>query len=395
MTGVGNWLGKAAALCAIAGLTTVGAVAATPIADGWAADPEDQFLLDVKLHQYRLGDGVRAYKTPQGTCVVFGDFLTTLDVPMKIDLTAKRASGWAFKEAHAISIDVGAGRVDYAGNSEALAKGDVRETPEGWCVDSAALSRWFGLGIKALTSGSVLVLESEAKLPVEMAIEREKRAASLHKAKFDLASLPQVRLPYRMWRAPALDFVVSAGMTYSAHTGVRVDRRTSVYAAGEIAHLSYDAQLATDQKGMPGSLRLRAYRSDPDGQLLGPLKATHFGAGDVAGMATLLTGTAASGRGGVVTNRPIVNPTNFDRTRFEGELPAGWDAEIYRNDELLAFARSDSRQRYVFDDVQLMYGENRISIVLYGPQGQSGLARSSLTWAGRTSPRARPGIGPA
>jgi hypothetical protein len=369
MAGAGKWLGKGGALVAAA-LSAFGAVAATPVGDGWAAHPDDQFLLDVKLHQYRLGDGVRAYNTPEGTCVVFGDFLATLDVPMKIDLTAKTASGWAFKESNRISIDVGAGKVEYSGNSEALAKTAIRETPEGWCVDSTALTRWFGIGVKPVTSGSVLVLESEAKLPVELAIERQKRADSLHRAKFDLSTLPQVRLPYRMWRAPALDFVVSAGMTYRANDGVRVDRRTSVYAAGEIAHLSYDAQVATNDKGVPSSLRLRAYRSDPDGQLLGPLKATHFGFGDVAGLNTRLTGTANSGRGAVMTNRPVVNPTSFDRTRLEGELPAGWEAELYRNGQLLAFARSDERQRYIFDDVQLLYGENQITIILYGPQGQ-------------------------
>ena len=370
MVGAGKWLGKAGSLAATALLGAVGAVAATPVTDSWSADPEEQFLLDVKLRQYRLGDGVRAYQTPDGTCVVFGDFLTTLDVPMKIDLTAKTASGWAFKESHSISIDLGGGKVAYAGNSEALARGAIRETPEGWCVDSAALARWFGLGVKPVTSGSVLVLESEAKLPVELAIERQKRAASLNKAKFDISKLPHVRLPYRMWRAPALDFVVSAGVTYRADSGAKVDRRTSVYAAGEIARLSYDAHIATDQKGIPASLRLRAYRSDPDGQLLGPLQATHFGFGDVAGLGTRLSGSLTSGRGAVVTNRPLVNPASFDRTRFEGELPSGWDAELYRNGQLLAFARSDERQRYVFDDVQLLYGENQISIVLYGPQGQ-------------------------
>jgi hypothetical protein len=370
MGAAGKWLGWSGALCAFACLSTVGADAAAPVGARWAANPDEQYLLDVKLHQYRLGDGVRAYNTPEGTCVVFGDFLTTLDVPMKIDLSAKKASGWAFKESNTISIDAGAGKVDYAGKSEKLAPTDIRETPEGWCVDTAALSRWFGIGVKPLTSGSVLVLETEAKLPVELALEREKRAASLHKASFDLASLPQVRLPYRMWRAPALDFVVSAGMTYRADTGMKVDRRTSVYAAGEIATLSYDAQIATNEKGVPSSLRLRAYRSDPDGDLLGPLHATHFGFGDVAGMATRLSGSATSGRGAVVTNRPVVSPTSFDRTHFEGDLPAGWDAELYRNGELLAFAHGDARQRYVFDDVQLMYGENQISIVLYGPQGQ-------------------------
>jgi hypothetical protein len=370
MAGAGKWLGKAGALVATAWLTAVGAVAATPVTEGWAADPDAQFLLDVRLHQYRLGDGVRAYNTPEGTCIVFGDFLTTLDVPMKIDLEAKKASGWAFKESNKIAIDVGSHSVSYGGKSEALATTDVRETPEGWCVDSAALSRWFGLDVKPMTSGSALVLETEAKLPVEMALERQKRAESLHAAKFDLSTLPQVRLPYRMWRAPALDFVVSAGVTYRADTGARVDRRSSVYAAGEIAHLSYDAEVATDDKGVPSSLRLRAYRSDPDGELLGPLHATHFGFGDVAGLSTLLGGSPIAGRGAVVTNRPVVNPTNFDHTSFEGDLPAGWDAEIYRNGELLGFARADGRQRYVFDDVQLMYGDNEVSIVLYGPQGQ-------------------------
>lgn len=370
MIGAGKWLGKAGSLAAIALLGTVGAVAASPVTDGWAADPEEQFLLDVKLRQYRLGDGVRAYSTPGGTCVIFGDFLATLDVPMKIDLGARKASGWAFKETHKISIDVAGGKADFAGNSETIAPGTVRETPEGWCVDSAALARWFGLGVKPVTAGSVLVLESEAKLPVELAIERQKRASSLKRAKFDLKTLPQVRLPYRMWRAPALDFVVSAGMTYRANGGAKVDRRTSVYAAGEVARLSYDARISTDQKGVPAALRLRAYRSDPDGQLLGPLQATHVGFGDVAGLSTRLSGSLTSGRGAVVTNRPLTNPTSFDRTRFEGELPSGWDAELYRNGQLLAFARSDERQRYVFDDVQLLYGENQITIILYGPQGQ-------------------------
>ena len=358
------------ALAVLAGIATVGADAATPVGDRWAANPDDQFLLDVKLHQYRLGDGVRAYNTPEGTCLVFGDFLTTLDVPMKIDLTARKASGWAFKESNTISIDAAAGRVDYAGKSEKLAPTAIRETPEGWCVDTAALSRWFGIDVKPVTSGSALVIETEAKLPVELALEREKRAASLNKTKFDLASLPRVRIPYRMWRAPALDFVVSAGVTYNAATGTRVDRRASVYAAGEIARLSYDALISTDDKGVPSSLRLRAFRSDPDGGLLGPLHATHFGFGDVAGLATRLSGSLTSGRGAVVTNQPVVSPTSFDRTHFEGELPAGWDAELYRNGELLAFSHGDGRQRYVFDDLQLMYGENQISIVLYGPQGQ-------------------------
>ncbi|MEP7130709.1 MAG: carboxypeptidase-like regulatory domain-containing protein [Sphingomicrobium sp.] len=369
MHGRGKWLRKAALLLALC----AGGVAASapPATDkGWRADPDDQFLLDVNIRQLRLGDGVRAYNTPEGTCVVLGDFLTTLDVPMRIDLTARKASGWAFKEGNRISIDYGGGTVAYAGKTENLAPQTIRETPEGWCVQTAALSRWFGIGVKPVTTGSVLVLQSEAKLPVELAMERQQRAAHIRKASFDLGSLPQVRVPYRMWRAPALDFVVSAGVTYRASDGMRVDRQSSIFAAGEIAQLSYDAQITTTQKGKPSLLRLRAYRSDPDGGLLGPLHATHFGMGDVEGFDSGLTGSVAAGRGAVITNRPLATRAAFDRTRFEGDLPTGWEAEIYRNGELLAFAKANGTQRYVFEDVQLFYGENQIQIILYGPQGQ-------------------------
>ena len=201
-------------------------------------------------------------------------------------------------------------------------------------------------------------------------MERQQRAARIHRASFDLKTLPQVRVPYRLWRAPALDFVVSGGITYRATDGVKVDRQVSVYAAGEIARLSYDAQITTTAQGKPDLLRVRAFRSDPDGQLLGPLKATHVGLGDVEGFDSRLTGSVAAGRGAVLTNRPLTARTAFDRTRIEGDLPTGWEAELYRNGELLGFAKAGSSQRYVFDDVQLIYGENRIRVVLYGPQGQ-------------------------
>ncbi len=370
MLGRGHWLRRAAMLLALcAGGVSASAPKLTAAAE-WKADPDDQFLLDVTIRQLQLGDGVRAYNTPEGTCVVLGDFLTTLDVPMRIDLEAKRASGWAFRETHQIAIDLAAATASYGAASERLTPGTVRETPEGWCVQGPALSRWFGIGVKPVTSGSVLMLQSDAKLPVELAMERQRRAERIRPAKFDLSSLPQVKVPYRMWRAPALDFVVSAGVTYRAKDGAKVDRQSSIYAAGELARLSYDARLTTTQQGKPASVRLRAFRSDPDGNLLGLARATHFGVGDVDGFDSRLTGASASGRGAVISNRPLHAAAAFGRTRFEGDLPSGWEAELYRNDALLAFAKSTPDQRYVFDNVQLLYGENQVRIVLYGPQGQ-------------------------
>lgn len=370
MSAGGPWLRSVAMLLApCAG----GVVASSPVAadvPAWTADPDDQFLLDVNIRQLRLGDGVRAYRTPEGTCVILGDFLTTLDVPITIDTSAGKASGWAFRESNRISIDYGARSAGYGAKAEAIAPGTIRETPEGWCVQTSALSRWFGIEVRPVTSGSALLLRSDAKLPVELARERQMRAQRIKPARFDLSALPQVLIPYRMWRAPAVDIVLSTGITRRANDRIRVDSQSSLYAAGEIARLSYDAQFATTRKGAPAWLRLRAYRSDPEGQLLGPARATHFGYGDVEGFDGRLTGTATRGRGAVITNRPLTTQTAFDRSRFEGDLPSGWEAEIYRNDELLGFTKAGADQRYVFEDVQLLYGENRIRIMFYGPQGQ-------------------------
>src|SRR6476661_8932557 len=127
MLGGRHWLRKAAMLLALCA-GGIGASAAQAGAAYWTADSDDQFLLDVHIRQLVLGDGVRAYSPPEGTCVVLGDFLTTLDVPMRVDLTAKKASGWAFRESNKITIDVAGGTATYGKISEPIAPGTVRLT---------------------------------------------------------------------------------------------------------------------------------------------------------------------------------------------------------------------------------------------------------------------------
>ena len=363
-----GWL-RRGALVAAACAGGVASFASSPPADSFAIDSEAQYLLDVNIRQLRLGDGVRGYPTPQGSCLLLGDMITVLDLPITVDLKARTAAGWAFRESHILKVDRRNRTVSFGMSSEVLDPAAIRDSPDGWCVDSAALGRWLGIAVKVSPFASVVTLASADKLPVELSRERAMRAKHLKPAALPLEGLPQVKLAYRMWRAPALDFIVSAGATWEARSGLRVDRRASVRAAGEIAHLSYDATVASGRHRALGSVRVKAFRSDPDGGLLGPLNATHFAVGDVPGPTSRLVAGGA-GRGVEVTNRPLFNAAAFDRTRFEGDLAPGWEAELYRNGQLLAFAKGDGAGRYRFEDVQLDYGENRFEIVTYGPQGQ-------------------------
>lgn len=337
----------------------------------WKAHDDDALLFDLRSGKYRLGDGIRGYNTDKGICVDFADVIMAFDVPMRLDKKSRRATGWVFAERETLIVERDSETVQRVNSSKKLAPGEIYDTPEGWCVDVKTLSRWFDIELRPDLSNALLIVETDRKLPFQLALERKERAAKIRPRKnFDLSSLPQSTEPYKLWRTPSVDAVVSAGGLRDKRSGQELDVRYELFASGEVGKASFDARLSSDDKGVPESLRLRAYRTDPKGELLGPLKATHVALGDVSTFSTPLVSQSAAGRGAIITNRPVDRPDNFDRTSFRGELPAGWDAELYRNGQLLAFAENRSDGRYEFIDVPLLYGQNRFEVVLYGPQGQ-------------------------
>ncbi|MBA4747093.1 MAG: carboxypeptidase regulatory-like domain-containing protein [Sphingopyxis sp.] len=366
------------AAMALIGFRPVGVAAADPVSppvppgnDSWQANDDDQWLFDLRSGQYRLGDGVRGYQTPEGICVDLADMVIGLDLAVRIDKKLRRATGWLFDERRTLTLDRDAGSVRVGSRSFTLAPGTIRDTPEGWCIQVSSLAQWLELPLAVDQSNAILRLDTKEKLPFQLAAERRARAAGIRPAQsFDLAKLPSAPRPYKLWQTPSIDVAASLAFVNDKRGGRDLSARYEIFAAGELLRHSFDARLASDENGLPQSLRLRAYRSDPTGQLLGPLHATHYALGDVSLLATGLVSQSSVGRGAVVTNRPIERPESFDRTDFRGDLPAGWDAELYRNGQLLAFATPNAAGRYEFLDVALQYGSNRFEIVLYGPQGQ-------------------------
>ncbi|RYD45244.1 MAG: carboxypeptidase regulatory-like domain-containing protein [Sphingomonadales bacterium] len=371
-----RWKPAILAGLALVGLLPAGAEAvekkAVSIAgDSWAPNEDDSWLFDVRSGQYRLGDGVRGYQTPQGVCVDLGDVVLALDLAVRVDKKLRRATGWVFDERRSLTIDREAGEVRAGSEGFRLNATTIRDTPAGWCVDLDSLNDWLGVPLAADLSNAVLRIDSKDKLPFQLAAERRARAASIRpQAQFDLATLPQAARPYQAWATPSVDVVASAGVVSDKRGGSYVQGRYEIFAAGEVLGQSFDARLSSDNEGVPDSLRMRLYRTDPQAQLLGPLKATHYGVGDVSLLSTGIVAASAPGRGAVLTNRPIERPDAFDKTTFRGDLPAGWDAELYRNGQLLAFTSPNGDGRYEFIDVPLQYGANRFEIVVYGPQGQ-------------------------
>ena len=111
-----RWKPAVLAGLALVGLVPAGAHAVdkAPIAvsaDNWAPNEDDSWLFDVRSGQYRLGDGVRGYQTPQGICVDLGDVVLALDLAVRVDKKLRRATGWVFDERRSLTIDRDAGEV--------------------------------------------------------------------------------------------------------------------------------------------------------------------------------------------------------------------------------------------------------------------------------------------
>jgi hypothetical protein len=360
------------ALGAIAGFAVAfGASAPASAQTDWEASEDDFLLLKLTLGKHEFLNEVRGYQTDRGVCLDLGDVIQSLDLPVRLDKKSRRATGWLFAEDQTFTLDREANTVQNRNIGNAPLQGDIFDTPEGWCVRVEALSRWFGIKLTADTFNAAVRIDSETKLPFIEALERRSRAARLRNrsASFDLAQYPRADAEYRMWRAPSVDVTARAQVT-SRNGSTRQDMRYEAFAAGELGKVSYTARLASDDRLAPATLRLTAYRNDPTGQLLGPLKATRAAVGDVDLLAGQLTGQSVVGRGAYVGNLPIGQSARFSTTTMRGAMPIGWDAELYRNGQLIAFQGEANDGRYEFVDIELYFGRNDFEVVLYGPQGQ-------------------------
>lgn len=338
---------------------------------GYVPNEEDAVLFQLQVKHYRLMNEVRGYQTPDGVCLDLADVIQSLDIPVRLDKKSRRATGWIFAEDQTLTIDRDSRTVQTMNIRRGLQPGEIHDSPEGWCVDARSLGGWLGVTFAPDLRNSSLAISSDRALPFVEAIERQSRAARLRpeRERLDLSAYPQAKQPYAMWRMPSVDVVAQASYNNGGGGGSQLNTRYEIFASGEVARASFDMRLASDNDGVPDSLRVRAYRMDPDGGLLGPLDATQAVAGDVDMISGNLAGASGAGRGLFISNRALDQSDRFGKTILRGTLPLGWDAELYRNGQLLAFQNDMPDGRYEFE-VNLLYGNNDLEVVLYGPQGQ-------------------------
>lgn len=329
---------------------------------------EELLVLEMRLGKYVLSDGLIGYSHRGGVLLSIADVFYALEFAIDVDHVSGQATGWFYRENRLFSLDVARGEVVIEGKLSLFDPALVELHSDGIYVDAALLSKWFPVKIEIELSQLVLKVTSQEPLPLELRLEREKIRERLNRRGRVASDYPRANASYSFFDLPFIDASLNL-INRSPQTGGR-EARYNGLVSGDILFMNSVLFVAGIDEDSLTDVRLTLGRSDPFGNLLGPLRAQSFRIGDIFSPQIPLISNSRAGLGVEISNFPLARPSEFDRTTLQGELLRDWVVELYRNEVLLDFQDSRADGRYEFTDVPLLYGINILRLIFYGPQGQ-------------------------
>ncbi len=367
--GLGAWATGTGAEPAPAAPESAPAVAQAPYALAPVErPPEDELVLELRFGRYVLSDGMIGYLSRGGLLLPLGGLADALEFAVVVDPAAGRADGWFIREHRLFFLDLARGEATVEGRKTTFPRALVEAHADDIYVDTALLADWFPIDLDFDLSQLSVEVASREPLPIEERLEREKAYAGLGRGRPARPQYPRLDLPHRLLDWPAVETSSSVGYDGGREGGVAADYNALI--AGDFLYADGTLFLAGDDVEALSDARFTLARKDPDAGLFGPLRATEAAAGDVFTPQLPLTADQQEGRGVALSSFPLSRPSEFDRTTLRGDLPLGWEVELYRNEVLLDIRRPTPEGRYEFADVPLLFGLNVLRLVFYGPQGQ-------------------------
>lgn len=346
------------------------APANAPVSEPYVRRPESEvLLLALRLQGETLADALPAYPTRAGVLLPFGEVCRLLDLAVEVDVARGSASGFVIAPGRRLLVDVPGRRLVVDGRESVLEGAGFEVHQDDLYVDARVMSKWLPVDFTVDLYGAVVVARPRETLPVQA---RRGRAAAAEKTLGGAAlpRYPEQANPYRLFDWPVVDESVRVTLLPKEGGGRQLGIQSSTYASADLLWHEANGYLFVDDQGGVSESRLTLGRRDDRGTLLGPLHAREYALGDVLYPGLETIAQPRSGSGFLLSSFPLDRQSQFDRNTFRGELPAGWDVELYQNASLVAFQGARPDGLYEFRDVPLLFGLNVFRLVFYGPQGQ-------------------------
>lgn len=330
---------------------------------------EDVLLFALRLDQASLSSTFPGFAVRDGILVPLGELCRLLDLAIQVDPNRGRAEGFFIEEKRLFSLDVLAGTVAIEGRSQAFDRSRVELHTDDIYVDTRLIAAWLPLDFQVARRSATITVTPRVTLPLQERWQRERMIGRFRSTEGPKV-FPRGPDPYRLAEVPMVDETLRLSAQTAPGTEQRVRAQSTTFATGDFLGLSSSLYAILDAHDGLSEFRLTMGRRDPHAGLLGPLKATEFAFGEVLDPGLNLLSLPMAGTGALLTNYPLQRENAFDRHSFRGDLPPGWQVEVYRNQALLGFQASRPDGRYEFLNVPLYFGWNDFRLVFYGPQGQ-------------------------
>ena len=330
---------------------------------------EEVLLFALRLDQATLSATFPGFAIRDSVLVPLGELCRLLDLAIDVDPNRGRASGFFIEEKRRFSLDVLAGQVVVEGRTLAFNRTQVELHDDDIYVDTRLIATWLPLDFRVASRSATITVTPRVPLPLQERWQRERLLGRFRPSEGP-RTFPRSPDPYRLVEVPMVDET----LRLAARNAPGVDRQavlqSTTLVTGDLLGLSSSLYANLDAREGLTDFQMTLGRRDPDGGLLGPLKATEFAFGNVLAPGINLLTLPMAGPGALLTNYPLARENAFDRHSFRGSLPPGWQVELYRNQALLGFQVSRPDGSYEFLNVPLYFGWNDFRLVFYGPQGQ-------------------------
>ena len=295
------------------------------------------------------------------------------------DMARGYVQGWYISEDNVFSVNRIRREAYHKGQRIALQEHDFIDHPAGGKDDlymrlDVFSQIWPEISFRVDLPNMQLLAESDAHFPFMERRERKARQEMLDVYKKSQAAadktLPYLSNPYGLISKPVLD--IDSSTTWRGDDG-KIVGQLSANGVQDLMYMTADYGV-TLQREIDGFRRPDAFRftlsreAMPDEPL--PLGVERVELGDTRINYRDVISNGTGGRGFFFTTNKNEAHREFDAVTVEGNGPPGWEVELYRNNELINFGFVDERGEYRFEDIKTQYGNNRMRVVMYGPQGQ-------------------------
>ncbi|PZQ64790.1 MAG: hypothetical protein DI570_03970 [Phenylobacterium zucineum] len=314
-----------------------------------------------------LSDGLGAYGAGEDPLLPVSELARLLEADIDVTPAEQRIVGRIGQARSPLLLDAATRTARLAGETVPLAEGDVAVTATEIYVRASVLAKLIAAGLEVAPDELTLRIRPREPFPVQARLDRQgRRPAGAPGASSDQDTLT-IAQPYAFFSPPGVDVVLQGGL----ESGQR-DRafRYDLRFAGDFLWSNVQGYLGSDEDGRATNARLMLQRRSVEGGMLGPLRAREITAGDTYAPGLAMGVRSISGRGFAVSTAPLEQSSVFNQIDLRGELPPGFDVELYINDVLKGGTNQSVNGRYEFLDIPLSPGINVIRVVVYGPRGE-------------------------